>query len=64
MRAELEAIGTRYEDMRGYFGAPAEVMVGTMAHLRDSYGGIEEYLDEECGVAAAHVARLRELLLD
>jgi protein-tyrosine phosphatase len=64
LRAELEAIGTRYDDMRGYFGAPAEVMVGVLAHLRDAYGSVEEYLDVECGVTATHVDRLRDLLLD
>jgi protein-tyrosine phosphatase len=64
LRLTLEAIGTRYEDMRGYFGAPAEVMAGAIGHLRTSYGSIEEYLDVECGVTARHVERLRDLLLD
>ncbi len=64
LRQELAAIGTRYEDMRGYFGAPAEVMEGVLAHLRESYGSVEEYLDAECGVTPRHVERLRSLLLD
>jgi protein-tyrosine phosphatase len=64
LRTMLEGIGTRYEDLRGYFGAPAEVMAGAMGHLRTTYGSVEEYLDVECGVTARHVERLRDLLLD
>jgi protein-tyrosine phosphatase len=64
LRAKLEAIGSRFEDMPGYFGAPPEVMRDVLAHLHETYGSVEGYLDEEAGVPAATVNRLRDLLLD
>jgi protein-tyrosine phosphatase len=64
LRAALEAVGSRFEDMPGYFGAPPEVMRDVLAHLRERYGSVEEYLDVEAGVPAATVARLRDLLLE
>jgi protein-tyrosine phosphatase len=64
LRPVLEAAGVDVERVRPFLTAPREVMAGTIAGIRDRFGGVEEYLAGPAGVPEADLDRLRSLHLD
>jgi len=48
----------------GILGAPRECMEDAVAEVASQYGGIERFLQEQCGVHPDALLTLRRMLLD
>ena len=63
LRPELERVGVDVDAVLPFLIAPAEVMVGTMARIRDRWGSIDGYLTGPAGLDDEVLAALRTTLL-
>jgi protein-tyrosine phosphatase len=61
---QLEAVGVRYEDVAPFLGASADVMLGTLAGVREEWGGFAGYLEAVAGFGEAFVQRAQAALLE
>ena len=52
------------DDLYPLLIADPELMRGALASVRQRYGAIETYVANRCGVDAAAISKLRELLLE
>lgn len=61
-RQRAEAAGYSWEDYRDYLVCPPEIMLRTLGHLDQRYGGVERYL-LRIGLSEEEVIALRRALL-
>jgi protein-tyrosine phosphatase len=57
-------LGLHVDDLQPLLSAPAAVMQYTLGYIRQHYGSIEQYLEQQAGVNAAVIAALRTHLLE
>lgn len=61
---KLRWIGMNVDDLYPLLIADPELMRGALESVRQRYGSVENYVVNRCGVDAAVISKLRELLLE
>jgi protein-tyrosine phosphatase len=64
LRPQFESAGVDIEKVRPFLSARRPVMEATLAHLHDTYGGVEAYLTGPAGMPAGTLDDLRARLLE
>lgn len=64
VRPRIEAAGVDFSKVEVFFAASRDVMAHTLADLRRTYGGVEDYLTGPGGLDPTVLTALREQLLD
>jgi protein-tyrosine phosphatase len=64
LQAKLSQSNLDIDQYRAVFGAPRHAMAGVLAALRQQYGSIETYLQEEAGVSPEVIDQLRTQLVE
>lgn len=52
------------DELQGFMLVHADHIRASLAHIRDTYGGVETYLTKRAGMSAEDIRLLRETLLE
>ena len=64
LRARLEPSGIDVERYKAIFGAPRDAMATLLATIRERYGSVERYLEQEAAMAPEAIAELRTIMVE